>query len=174
MFSLILIWEIRSYYLPLPQNWIWKIFSPLVLFRLIQIIQSEDFILDLNKFRTIESIGEGQFGKVYLVEEKRTGKYFAAKVHKKGFISNTLIKEFNEIHESINNEIHNNSENLMQIQDSISKLNELFNYIKDFNKNIRQISVKWSVGKTEEVELKTLGKTLCSLASPSKEEFWKD
>ena len=67
----------------------------------------------------------------------------------------SLIKEFNEIHESINNEIHNNSENLMQIQDSISKLNELFNYIKDFNKNIRQIdpSIQFAISENE-IQLK--------------------
>ena len=67
----------------------------------------------------------------------------------------SLIKEFNEIHESINNEVHNNSENLMQIQDSISKLNELFNYIKDFNKNIRQIdpSIQFAISENE-IQLK--------------------
>ena len=56
----------------------------------------QDLIVDLSAFEIVDIIGESTSKKVYLIEEKRTGKYFAAKVHKKGFISNTLIKEFNE------------------------------------------------------------------------------
>lgn len=57
-----------------------------------------DFILDLNKFRTIESIGEGQFGKVYLVEENETGERYAAKVNKTGCADITDQRTFfNEV-----------------------------------------------------------------------------
>ena len=36
--------------------------------------------VDLNKYELIKSIGKGNFGEVYLVKEKSTGKLFAAKV----------------------------------------------------------------------------------------------
>lgn len=40
----------------------------------------EDKFLDLSDYVQKEEIGEGSFGKVYLVEKKKTGEIFAAKV----------------------------------------------------------------------------------------------
>ena len=45
-----------------------------------------------NKYVLIKKIGEGGFGKVYLIEEKETKKQYAIKVLKKG---KTPIKEIN-------------------------------------------------------------------------------
>ena len=41
------------------------------------------YILDLGKFDIKKTIGQGEFGEVILIEERETGKKFAAKVNKK-------------------------------------------------------------------------------------------
>lgn len=42
----------------------------------------EDLVLDLNKFQIIRRIGEGQFGIVYLIEDRVSKQPFAAKINK--------------------------------------------------------------------------------------------
>lgn len=55
-------------------------------------------IIDLDEFKIVEKIGEGMFGKVYLVEEIQTKKLFAAKVIKDGYSnSDEQRKLFQEI-----------------------------------------------------------------------------
>lgn len=57
-----------------------------------------DFILDLNKYQIIKFIGEGQFGKVYLVKDKYTGDQYAAKVNKAKCVETIDQKTFlNEV-----------------------------------------------------------------------------
>ena len=57
-----------------------------------------EFILDLKKFRFIKPIGEGQFGKVYLVEDTENGGLYAAKVNKEECVNLIDQKTFlNEV-----------------------------------------------------------------------------
>lgn len=56
----------------------------------------QNLIVDLKSFEIIDLIGEGQSGKTYLVEEKRTGKYYSAKVLNKSLSSSALQKNFND------------------------------------------------------------------------------
>lgn len=56
----------------------------------------QDLVVDLNAFEIIDMIGEGRMREVYLIQEKKTGKYLAAKVLKKVFTSHTLQKNFND------------------------------------------------------------------------------
>ena len=42
----------------------------------------QDFIVDLENFEIKKTLGEGSYGTVYLVEERKTGKKYAAKVSK--------------------------------------------------------------------------------------------
>lgn len=57
----------------------------------------QNLVVDLNSFEIIDLIGEGPRGKVYLVEEKRTGKYYSAKVLNKPILSPTLQNNFNDL-----------------------------------------------------------------------------
>jgi protein-serine/threonine kinase len=66
----------------------------------------DDHILTLQDFKTLKTIGKGSFGKVLLVQNQRSGKYFAMKILKKNFIkkSNQVFhtKTEREILERIN------------------------------------------------------------------------
>ena len=54
-------------------------------------------IVDLNSFEIIDLIGKGPSGEVYLVEEKKTGNYYSAKVLNKSLSSPSLQKNFNDL-----------------------------------------------------------------------------
>ena len=52
----------------------------------------QNIIVDLNSFEIIDLVVEGPSGKTYLVEEKRTGKCYSAKILNKSLSSPTLQK----------------------------------------------------------------------------------
>ncbi|KAK8838689.1 hypothetical protein M9Y10_032727 [Tritrichomonas musculus] len=53
-----------------------------------------DFVVDLNKFNIIKFLGEGAFGRVYLIEEKTTKELFSAKITKYQIKSTLEQKSF--------------------------------------------------------------------------------
>ncbi|MGK7898914.1 MAG: serine/threonine-protein kinase, partial [Xenococcus sp. (in: cyanobacteria)] len=47
-----------------------------------------------SKYRILEQIGQGQFGRVYFAISRKTGKFFALKSLAKGFPTNRFLREF--------------------------------------------------------------------------------